>query len=207
VVDSRILGRVKRGASLQQVHAEFGVIQTRLAAEYPGESAGWVTGEFFPLRDSIVGDSKSMLLVLGGCVGIVLLIACANISNLSLVRAITREREMAIRKTLGPSGGRLARQLLTESALVGLAAGGIALILSAWSIRAIRAATPLNLPRAIELSTDWRVFALGLSLSLFVALLIGVRPMLGVRSDNFAEPLRQGARAGQAPALGASVVS
>jgi putative ABC transport system permease protein len=195
-VDSRILGRVKPGTSIEQVQAEFGVIQTRLAAAYPGESAGWVTGVFFPLRDSIVGDAGSMLLLLGGCVGVVLLIACANISNLSLVRAITREREMAIRKTLGASGGRLARQLLTESALLGFAAGTIALILSAWAIRAIRTAAPPNVPRVVELSADWRVFAVALALSLLVALLVGVQPMLRVRSDNFAEPLRQGRQGG-----------
>jgi putative ABC transport system permease protein len=195
-VDSRVIGRLRADVPLETARSEFGVIQTRLAATYPGESAGWIAGEFDPLRRNIIGDVSAMLWLLGGGVIVVLLIACANVSSLSLVRAITREREMAIRKALGATSGRLSRQLLTESVLVALVAGAAGLLISVWAIRAIHAAASHDLPRVSELRIDWRVFGVALGLSLLAALLVGARPLVRLRSAGFADPLRQGRHGG-----------
>jgi len=141
-VDSRVVGRLSPHATLETARAEFRVIQKRRGVAYPDESSGWTTGEFIPFREMVVGDVGSVLLLLGGGVLVVLLIACANVSNLALVRAIARDREMAIRRALGGSAGRLARQLLTESAVIAFAAGVIGFFISVWAIRTIRLDAP-----------------------------------------------------------------
>lgn len=195
-VDSRVMGRLKAGVTLDAAKAEFRVIQARLAAEYSEESGGWVTGEFFSMRTVEIGDTAPMLLLLAGGVFVVLLIACVNVSNLSLVRAIARERELAIRRALGATAGRLARQLFTESAVLGVTAGAAGLLLSTWAIRALRAGTGAGLPRATELAVDMRVFAIALALVLFVTLLISLASMFRLRTKGFADPLRGGRHPG-----------
>jgi putative ABC transport system permease protein len=195
-VDSRVLGRLKPDVPLEAAKAEFRVIQARLATEYPGESGGWVEGGFFSVREIEIGDVTSTLLLLGAGVFVVLLIACVNVSNLSLVRAIAREREMAVRRALGASTARLARALFTESALLGVTAGGAGLLFSTWAIRALRARSVADLPRATELTVDLRVFAIALALSLLVTLLISAASMLRLRARGFADPLRGGRQHG-----------
>jgi putative ABC transport system permease protein len=191
-VDSRVVGRLADGATIDKARAEFRVIQRRLAGEYPAESSGWTTGEFFTVREMVVGDVENMLLLLAAGVLVVLLIACANVSNLSLTRAITRDREMAIRQALGASRGRLTRQLLTESAVIVLIAGGVGFLASALAIRAIRANAPIDLPRVSELIVDWHAGALTTALSLLTLLIVGGAPLLRLRTPSAANPLRQG---------------
>jgi len=195
-VDSRVIGRLAPGVSLDAAKAEFRVIQARLAGEYSEESGGWLTGEFFSMRDVEIGDTARMLLLLGAGVFVVLIIACVNVSNLSLVRALARERELAIRRALGATGARLARQLFTESAVLALTAGAAGLLLATWAIRALRASTAAGLPRASELTVDARVAALALALGLFVTLLISLASMFRLRVRGFADPLRGGRHPG-----------
>jgi putative ABC transport system permease protein len=190
--DSRTIGRLKPGVPLEAAKAEFRVIQGRLAAKYPVEAGGMVEGWFWSMRSVILGDVSATLLLLGVGVFVVLLIACVNISNLSLVRAIGREREFAVRRSLGATGGRLARQLFTESAVLGVTAGALGLLFSTWAIRVLRSSGAAHLPRASELTVDYRVFGIALALSLLVTLLISAMSMLRLRSRGFADPLRDG---------------
>jgi putative ABC transport system permease protein len=196
-VDSRVLGRLRPDVPLERALGAFRVVQARLAGEYPAESAGWLAADLIPLRRAIIGDVGPMLSLLGGGVFVVLLIACANVSNLSLVRTLGREREIAIRRALGATSGRIARQFLTESALLGLLAGAGGLLATAWAVRAIRASAPPNLPRVAELAMSWRVFGVALGLSLVATLVVGSIPVLRTRSRAFADPLRQGRHGGR----------
>jgi predicted permease len=139
-------------------------------------------------------------LIVGGAVLLVLLIACSNVANLSLARASSRAREVAVRMALGASRGRIARQILTESAVLGAAAGALGVLLSAWGLGAIRSAAPGNLPRADELQVDPRVIALTVTLALLSTLLFGLAPALRRDSQALPDALRdgrQGAGAGR----------
>jgi putative ABC transport system permease protein len=191
-VDSRIVGRLTSTATIDNARAEFRIIQKRLGVEYPEESSGWITGEFIPVREMVVGDVGTVLLLLGGGVLVVLLIAGANISNLSMVRAIARDREIAIRRAVGASGTRLTMQLLMESAVIALTAGGVSYLMSAWAIRIIRLDAPVGLPRTSELTSDWQSGALAAALGLLTILIIAAAPLLRLHTSRSENPLRQG---------------
>ena len=184
--DSRIVGRLLPGLTADAGVADLAAIQARLAAEHPDPSGAWTSAELTPLRDEIVGDVGPSLLMIGGAVLLVLLLACSNVASLSLARASARSRELAVRLALGASRGRIARQVLTESAVIGLGAGAIGVLLSAWGLGLVRSSAPANLPRAEELAVDPRVLALALALSLFSTLLFGAGPAF--RRDSTALP-------------------
>ena len=129
-----------------------------------------------PLRDWILGDHEKRLLALLGAVGFVLLIVCANVANLLLAQSGAREREMAVRLALGARRGRLVRQLLTESGLLGLAGGAGGILLSAWAVRAGAAYLPEQIPRTHNIAIDGWVLAFGLAVSMLCALLFGLAP-------------------------------
>jgi putative ABC transport system permease protein len=190
--DSRIIARLRPGVSTEAGVAELAVIQSRLAAEYP-ESRGtgpWRSVALDPLRNEIVGDARSPILMVSAAVMLVLLIACSNVANLSLARASSRARELAVRVALGASRGRIARQILTESAVIGLGAGGIGVLLAAWVLGLIRSTAPANLPRADELTIDPRVLGLTLALSLVATLLFGLVPAFRRETDSLPDALR-----------------
>ena len=192
--DSRFIGRLRPGTTVDAAVADLAAIQARLATEYPEPSGPW-TSELSRLRDEVIGDIGSSLMMVGGAVFLVLLIACSNVANLSLARASSRAREVAVRIALGASRGRIARQILTESAVLGLSAGALGILLTAWGLAAIRTAAPANLPRADELSVDPRVIALAFALALLSTLLFGLAPALRRDPDALPDALRDARQA------------
>jgi putative ABC transport system permease protein len=154
-----------------------------------------------PLRDSIIGDARNSLLMMLGAVGLVLLISCANVANLLLVRATVRKREFAIRSALGAGRARIVRQLLTESVLLSLAGGILGMALGVLGMRALLAVSPAGLPRIGEdgsaISIDWRVLGFTLCVSLLTGILFGMFPAFSAsRSDLISTLKESGNRSG-----------
>jgi len=186
------IGRLRPGASLTQAQAELAAIGHRLAQEYPKTNAerGFVAETLRP----DVGDVSSTLWLLLGMVGMVLLIACANIASLLLARAVSRERELAMRVALGAGRGRLTRQCLTESAVLGLSGGVLGVALAAVGLRPFLTFWPGMLPRAGEVGLDWRVLLFAIGVSLLSGALFGLAPALRVPARELEQTLRAGAR-------------
>ena len=188
----RALGRLHPGAKLSQAQSELTVIASHLASQYPDTNKG---RDFFvgPLRLS-VGNVRSTLWLLLGAVGLVLLIACANVASLLLARAISRERELAVRVALGAGRGRLVRQCLTESAVLALGGGALGVVLAVLSIRPFISFWPGGLPRAQDVHLDWRVLLFTVVVSLASGLLFGLAPALRAPAKELEETLRAGSR-------------
>jgi putative ABC transport system permease protein len=187
-----LIGRLDPGVAIPQVKSELDVIAHRLAAEYPDQNAHLGLA-VCPLKDQVIGAAGRPLVVLLGAVVFVLLIACANVGGLQLARAAGRERELAVRTALGASPLRLARQLLTESAVLSLAGGSLGVVLAAWGIQTLRVSAPNSLPRLGEVSLDASVLVFTLVTSLVSGLLFGLWPVLR-RSGDTADALREGGR-------------
>lgn len=168
-----VVARLKPGATISSAESELELINKQLRKEYPEAYREWGV-EMMGLHESVVGKTRLTLLTLLGAVGFLLLIACANVANLLLARAIARGREMAVRAALGAGRLRLIRQLLTESALLSLlgAAGG--LILAQWTVRAFVALKPPGLPRLDQISVDVRVLGFTVSTAVIVSLVFGL---------------------------------
>jgi predicted permease len=190
------IGRLKPGVSREQATADLDSIAAGLATKFPEIYRGrGATIE--PLHESIVGDVKPALLILLGTVGFVLLIACANVANLLLARAAGREGEIAIRSALGATGGRIIRQLLTES-LVLAAGGALAGVLCAlWARDAIVALAPANVPRIDEVRIDPWVLAFAAALAVGTAIVFGLAPAIIAARRDVGDSLKAG-RAGWA---------
>ncbi len=203
----RAIARLRPGATLAQARAELSLVGRRLAAQYPVANLGR-TFIADPLRPP-VEDVQGTLWLLLGAVALVLLIACANIAGLLLARAVSRERELAMRAALGAGRGRLIRQCLTESAVLAVAGGALGVLLAAAGLRPFLAFWPGDLPRAQEIAIDWRVLLFAVALSLGAGLLFGLAPALRVPAGGLARAIHAGARAvgGRARLHGAFVVS
>ena len=147
-----------------------------------------------PLLDSVVGDTRPRLLLLFGAVGLILLIACANVANLMLARATSREREMAIRGALGASATRIVRQLLVESILLGAMAGVAGLVLAAVSLRALTGLLPADTPRLADIALHWPVFLFAAGASVVTGILFGLVPAIRMASPDLQDGLRSGSR-------------
>ncbi|MBI1765154.1 MAG: ABC transporter permease [Acidobacteria bacterium] len=185
--------RLKPGVTLAQAAAEMQVLDKRLAEAYPAENKNRRT-TLLPLKDRIVGESRTALWVLFGAVGLVLLIACANFANLLLARGAVREQELVIRQALGAGRGRLLRQLLTESALLACLGGAAGLLLAWWGVEALVALKPANLPRLESISLDGRVFGLALAVSLLTGIVFGLAPAWLATRLNVSAALKEGGR-------------
>ena len=188
-----VIGRLKPGTSVPQAQAQMDTINQRLAQTYSETNVGW--GVIIrTLQEGLVGRVRLSLLVLLGAVAFVLLIACANIANLLLARATSRQKEIAVRSALGASRLRLVRQLLTESLLISIAGGLSGFLLSIWLTRLLIAISPANSPRFDEIRPDGRVLIFTIGLTLLTALIFGLIPALqGSRVDQ-AESLKESAR-------------
>ena len=183
-----VLGRIKPGLSLAQVQSDMDRVGRTIIEQhksYPYEKYGFGI-ILHPLLEEMVGDVKTSLMVLMAAVGLVLLIACANIANLLLARSTERQQEMETRMALGASGWRLARQLLTESVALAFVGGFVGLAITPWVLKGLVAIAAESLPRAVHTSVDLRVLALSAVVSLATGILFGLAPALqAARKENF----------------------
>jgi putative ABC transport system permease protein len=198
-----IFGRLKPGLSLDQASAEAKVIHRQYAMAHPTmlDAKPRSPVRVTPMKDELVANVRSMLWMLFGAVGFVLLIACANVASLLLARAATRSREFAVRSALGATRARLIGQLLAESVLLSLAGGVLGVLLAGWSLRAIPHITAFNLPRAGEIHLDWVVLGFAGALSLLTGVAFGLAPSVGASRTDLMQVLRA---SGEARSTGVS---
>ena len=175
--DPLVMGRLAPGVTAEGAQHEMTVLADSLARRYPETNAGWGV-LVSPLFEETVGDVRRSLLILLGAAGFVLLIACANVANLLLVRGAARAQELAIRAALGGSRGRLVRQLLTESLLLSLIGGAAGLLVAIWGIDLLSSLRGLGVPRSGETRIDLLVLAVALGSTLLTGLLFGLAPAL-----------------------------
>jgi putative ABC transport system permease protein len=174
---SSVIARLKPGVSLEQAGAEMDTITQGLEQTYPQSNTG-VRTKLIPLREAEVGATRPYLILLLSAVGIVLLIACVNVANLLIVRALDREREFAIRTSLGASRWSIIRQLLAEGLVLGFLGGGVGLCIALVGIKILGASIPVDLPFWMRFDIDLRVLAFGLGLTLLTGLIFGLVPSL-----------------------------
>jgi predicted permease len=187
-----VLARVRPGFTLAQAQAEMIVLGHRLAVRYPATNRDrtFVAERMHP----DVGDARATLWLLLGAVTLVLLIACANIASLLLARAVSRERELALRAALGAKRGRLIRQALTESGMLACLGGALGVVVATAGVRPFVTFWPGSLPRAQEVRIDWHVLVFAFAVSLASGLLFGLLPALRIGSRHLEQTLRAGAR-------------
>jgi putative ABC transport system permease protein len=188
-----VIGRLKPTVTLGQAEQDMRVITARLASEYPSSMSKFGV-KLTPLHEQVVADFRLTLWLLFGAVGFVLLIACANVANLQLARASTREREIAIRRALGASRLRLLRQLLTESVLLSLIGGAFGLLVALGGISLLARLTTAVIPHGTAATIDLTVLGYALVVSLVTGILFGLTPALQLTSPRYQAALKEGGR-------------
>lgn len=194
---TNLIGRLKPGVTAEQAQQELSVIASRIEHDHNQSHAG--TGmKVVPLQEQVVGQVKSTLFLLLGMVGLVLLIACANVASLLLTRSLGRQKEVAIRAALGASRWRVVRQLLTESVLLSLVGGAVGLLIAYWGVHALVGVLPDNtlnaLPFLTSLKLDSRILAFSFGLSLVTGMVFGLSPALQSSRPDLNEVLKEGGR-------------
>ncbi len=187
--------RLNPDVTLQQATTEMQVLDKRLADLYPAENKNRRT-ILLPLLERIVGDTTTILWILFGAVGLVLLIACANYANLLLVRGATRQQEITVRVALGAGQRRVMQQILTESVLLSLLGGLVGLLFAQWGVELLLALKPANLPRLESIGLDGRVLGFALGVSVLTGILFGLAPAWSATQVNISEALKEGERGG-----------
>jgi len=187
------LARLKPNMPLAQAQSQISAINAHLARSFPETNKGW-DARLVRLHDLLVRSFRPSLLILLSAVGCVLLIACANIANLLLVRAAARQKEVAIRAALGAGRVRIVRQMLTESALLSAIGGALGLLLSLWLIELLISISPPDLPRVSEANLDYRVLVFTCVISIFTGIIFGLVPALQVSKLDVTSSLKEGGR-------------
>ena len=187
-----IVARLKPGVTVQQAQVDIDLIAARLREERHRDRT--FTISVVPLMEQVVGGVRRSILILFGAVGLVLLIACANVANLLLARATGRRKEIAVRTALGAKRSRLVRQLLSESVLLGVLGGAAGLIISAWSLYGVRAIHPGNIPRLNEIGMDFRVLAFTFATSILTGVVFGLAPAFRASHVELNSVLKAGGR-------------
>ncbi|HTG88187.1 MAG TPA: ABC transporter permease [Pyrinomonadaceae bacterium] len=191
----RPLGRLKPGVTMAQAQSDTDGIATQLEKQYPNSNTGWSL-RLEGLRDRLIGSSKTSLFILFGAVGFVLLIACANVANLLLVRAAGRQKEIALRTALGASRFRIVRQLMTESLLLAIIGGTIGALIAAWGIDLLVLLSGNTIPPTATVRIDATVLAFTLVTTVITGLLFGLAPALRTMKLNLSDTLKEGGRSG-----------
>jgi predicted permease len=184
-----VVGRLRSGVTRERAQAEMDVIASGIEREHPEFDTGW-GANVVSLTDQVVGSARATLLIVLAAVAIVLLIACANVGNLMLVRADGRRREFAVRTALGAPRWRLVRQWLAESVVVAVLGGAIGLLLAKWGVDLLVVSAPVGIPRLAEIALDARVVAVTAGITLAVGIAAGLPAALGVATSGLAGGLR-----------------
>ena len=184
---------LKPGVSVQQAASEMETITARLRQQYP-DTNNRRFNRVVSLHSHLVGETGGMLWLLFGAVSFVLLIACANVANLLLASAASRQKEMAIRTALGASRWRVMRQLLTESTLFAVAGGAVGLLLALWGVALITRLLPQDFPRVADINVDWRVLGFTFGASVLTGILFGLAPAFQISRSDVQESLKESGR-------------
>ena len=191
-VSMRIVARLRPNATLAQATTQLGELATDLRSRFPIKEAADVHYYVEPMHDDLVADVRPAIVILLGAVALVLLIACANVANLLLVRAASRERELAVRSALGGSSWHVALPLLAEVALLAIGGAALGVLFAEWGVNLLVSIAPANLPRLDEIGIDATVLGFTTLVTLLAALVFGLAPMLRASRPDLAEALRAG---------------
>ncbi|HEU4509141.1 MAG TPA: ABC transporter permease [Pyrinomonadaceae bacterium] len=189
----RPIGKLKPGVSVAQAQADTDVIAAQLEQQYPDTNTGRSL-RLVSLREQLVGGSSTMVFILFGAVGLVLLIACANVANLLLVRAAARQKEIALRTALGASRSRIFRQMITESLLLAIAGGALGALLAVWGVELLVALSADSLPSTVTIKIDTTVLAFTFLVSIVTGVLFGLAPAFRTSKVNLTDSLKDGMR-------------
>jgi putative ABC transport system permease protein len=193
-----VIARLRPGATLEEARTEVAQLRPRVLAAFawPMPSETWIKGSVISLQEAIVGDVRTRLLILLGAVGLLLLIACANVANLLLARAATRQKEIALRTALGAGRGRIARQLVTESVLMSVLGGALGLGAARYGLSILKAMLPADLPRLADVAVDARVLLFTALLSVLTGIVFGLVPATGSSRVDLTKALKTGSDRG-----------